>query len=481
MPLNASAEGKVMLYPISMEGKWGFIDAAGRIVIEPRFLNVGQFSEGLAKVTVPGLTDEDQLFDREASGFIDERGEFVIGPGSPSGYKFRDRKDYCYGDFHDGLAKFWVGDSTGYGGFIDRTGRIAVSPKYAAVDDFSQGLACVSLPRKDGSAFGPKLTGFINTKGKFVIPAKHEFTALGFSEGLCVIDIQDDDAEWHPSVINLSGETVIPPGIYTGISDFVGGISRVVKDGKVGCINNKGEIVVPIEFDQLWEFEENSYATAEKGSKNFIIDRTGRCAKEISLGVDVDLCRLRSGLATARSQNRVGYVNAEGKLAIPMRFDRGEDFHGELAKAESNGYKGYINQRGEFVWKTDQWDERLRNAVEKPLADFLPPITVESLPLEYNWQGVKNAIVFASNEKFDSLQLWFTKKLGKGFELLDENSELGAINISFFGEELSGSFHAVDANGDGAEGFMGFYASRNMKLLKEKHKPAVLGILIMHR
>jgi len=481
MPIIASRESNQPLYPISIDGKWGFIDASGKVVVQPQFLRVGEFSEGIASVTVPGLTDEDRIFDRNARGFIDERGDFAIGPGSPPGYTFPEyRNDYYYGDFHDGRARFWVGDASGFGGYIDRTGKLAIPPKYADVNDFSQGLACVSLPRTDGSPFGPTLAGFINQNGEYVIPPDRDFVALGFSEGLCVISIQDD-AGWHNSVINLKGETVIPPYLYTGISDFVSGVSRVVRDGKVGCIDNEGDIVIPIEFDQLWEFEHSNLTTGEKDGKKYIVNKTGRCVKEIALDKEVDLGRLRSGLATVESQNKLGYVDAEGELVIPMHFDRGEEFRGELAYVETGSDKGYINQRGEFVWKSDHWDEPIRNSVEKPLSDFLPPNTPESLPLEYNWQGVENAIVFASNEPFCLLQPWFTKKFGRRIKLLNENETPGQLHISFFGDELSGSFHAVDARGENVEGFIGFYASDNMKLLMERHRPAVLGILILNR
>ncbi len=481
MPIIASRENNQTLYSISIDGRWGFIDASGKIVVQPQFLSIGEFSEGLAKATVPGLTDEDRVFERNASGFIDERGDFAIGPGSPPGYTFPEyRNDYSYGDFHDGRAKFWVGDATGFGGYIDRNGKLAIPPAYAGVHDFSEGLACVSLPRTDGSPFGPKLAGFIDRNGEFVIPPNREFVAHGFSEGLCVISILDDEGRGHPSVINLRGETVIPPYLYTGISDFGAGVSRVVRDGKVGCIDTKGDIVIPIEFDQLWEFEDSNLTTGEKDGTKFIVDQTGRCVKEIALGKDANIGRLRSGLATLESQNKLGYVNAEAELVIPMRFDRGEEFRGELAYVETGSLTGYIDQRGEFVWKTDRWSEPIRNAVAKPLSDFLPPNTAESLPSEYNWHGVENAIVFASNAPFDSLQPWFSKKFGRRFRLVDYSDGPGQIDISFYGDELSGSFHAVDVS-ENVEGFIGFYASDNMKLLMERHRPAVLGILKLNR
>ena len=464
-----------------MEGKWGFIDAAGKVVIQPRFLDVGEFSEGLAKVTVLGLTDEDRMFERNASGFIDEGGRFLIGPGSPPGYEFPEhRNDYSYGDFHDGLARFWVGDATGLGGYIDRTGKLAIPPRYAEASDFSQGLACVSLPRLDGSPFGPKLAGFIDHNGEFAIPADREYIATGFSEGLCVISVQDSEGKWHPSVIDLRGKTVVSPHIYTQISDFTGGLSRVVKDGKVGCINTAGEIVIPLEFDQLSEFGNSELTAGEKDGKKSIVDRTGQCVKEISLGQGAYLGSLQSGLAIVESQDKIGYISAEGELVIPTRFDRGEDFSGALAYVEMDEFRGYIDQHGEFVWNTDRWDEPIRNEVVKPLSEFLPPNCVESLPLEYNWQGVENAIVFASNTRFESLPSWFTEAFANRYEVIDDSDEPGQIDIRFSGDNLSGSLHAIDATSDETvEGFIGFYASKNMELLMERHEPIVLGILIL--
>ncbi|EAK1349894.1 WG repeat-containing protein, partial [Campylobacter coli] len=52
-----------------LNGKWGFIDKSGKIVIEPKFDGVGNFSEGLAGVELNGKW-----------GFIDKSGKIVIEP-----------------------------------------------------------------------------------------------------------------------------------------------------------------------------------------------------------------------------------------------------------------------------------------------------------------------------------------------------------------------------------------------------------------
>lgn len=470
-----------MLYPISVEGKRGFIDGSGNVVIEPQFLSVGEFSEGLARVTVPGLTEEDRKFERNAGGFIDEHGKFVIGPGSPPGFEFTDTSYYSYGDFHDNRATFWVGDATGCGGFIDRTGKVVIPTKFADVNDFSEGLACVSVPRDDGETFDSHLARFIDCNGEFVIPPDREFSAIGFSEGRCVISVEDDEGDWQDSVIDARGETIIPPGKFESISDFVGGLSRVVRDDKVGCINTMGDIVVPIEFDKLWEFEHSPVTTGVKNGKWFIVDRTGRCVKELRLGGQVELGRVKGGLATVTSNNKVGFINTYGDLVIPMRFDQVANFDNELARAKLGNDEGYINKQGEFVWKTDRWDEPLRYSVSQPLSQFLPPTTTDALPLDYHWQRVKNAIVFSSSEPLKSLKSWFTKTFSRRFELSNWDSPPGQVDIDFFGDEMTGSLHAIDVSCEDAKGFVSFYPSKNLKRLFETTQSGVVGVLVLDR
>ena len=54
--------------PVKLDGKWGYVDTLGRLVIEPEFVDAGHFMESLAMV---------QLEDRWV--FINKKGEPVIG------------------------------------------------------------------------------------------------------------------------------------------------------------------------------------------------------------------------------------------------------------------------------------------------------------------------------------------------------------------------------------------------------------------
>ena len=91
------------LYPVKVNGQWGYIDKTGKIVINPQFDSAWDFSEGLAWVKVGGKW-----------GYIDKTGKIVINP------QFDDAHD-----FHDGLALVVV---EGLYGYIDRTGHYVWRP-----------------------------------------------------------------------------------------------------------------------------------------------------------------------------------------------------------------------------------------------------------------------------------------------------------------------------------------------------------------
>ena len=64
---------------IAFDNKWGFVDKGGNIVIEPQFVSVGDFKEGLASVQVG-----------DKWGFIDYTGKIVIKTQFDDATKFSD-------------------------------------------------------------------------------------------------------------------------------------------------------------------------------------------------------------------------------------------------------------------------------------------------------------------------------------------------------------------------------------------------------
>ncbi len=148
------------LLSVKIDGKWGFIDVDGKIVIPAKYKDAHDFSEGLAAVEFGE--------NKNQWGFIDKTGKIVVQP------QF---EDSWY--FNDGLAA--IEKDQKYG-FIDKQGKIIIEPKFDWTYSFSENLAAV---RVDGK------WGFIDKTGKFVIEPKYD-EVWSFDNGLCGVGV----GEW---------------------------------------------------------------------------------------------------------------------------------------------------------------------------------------------------------------------------------------------------------------------------------------------
>ena len=140
------------LFPVRVEGKWGYIDRAGRLVIQPQYEVAWDFSEGLAYVRA-GAT----------RGVIDRTGKMV----------FTLQQVDMAGYFTEGLAPVQTASQPPRFGFVDRTGRIVINTEYGAARNFEEGLALVMVETRAGAAVSRKY-GFIDKRGRMVVPAQYD-------------------------------------------------------------------------------------------------------------------------------------------------------------------------------------------------------------------------------------------------------------------------------------------------------------------
>jgi hypothetical protein len=126
----------IKYFQVEKNGKTGFRDLDGKIVIEPIYDMAEMFSEGFSAVQVG-----------DKWGLIDESGKYIIEP------KF----EYL-GSIHNGLASYRANDKYG---FVDIKGQEKIKPQFEWVDEFSEGLCVV---RNDKGKHG-----YIDTTGKIII------------------------------------------------------------------------------------------------------------------------------------------------------------------------------------------------------------------------------------------------------------------------------------------------------------------------
>lgn len=359
------SEESGMLYRIIQNGKTGFIDGRGRVVIKPQFLIAYPFSEGLAAVAVGNP-------DSYKSGFIDKSGKMLIElDGSPSEK-----------GFSGGLAVVLKSNSSSYF-YVDHQGR-QIGGYYHRAEDCTEGLCAVRM-----DSMKPGSWGYANTDGEEVIRAQYDW-ALPFASGWARVGkvtgepyLKDGAyaVEGKEGFIDRTGKALTPLK-FDKARDFSNGMAQVQLGGKWGYIDETGQQVIAAQYDEaqafqndlarvkvngLWGYIDKTgksviapqyelagdfyedLAAVKVGGKTLYIDRTGK----VLLSTAFEYAdRFRNGLAAVRLNGKAGLINRAGKVVVELQFDSIEMVSDELIRVEDKRRGlGYIDYTGSFVWK----------------------------------------------------------------------------------------------------------------------------------
>jgi hypothetical protein len=152
--------------------RWGYVDASGEMVIEPRFDDAWDFACDVAAVRRGDrwtLIDRGgrELFEPGFDRLLSARGGFAVfedgptaGIASAAGAVIASGFEEAYA-FADGRA---LVRQRGRWGYVDESGELVIAPRWGEARGFSEGLAAVSV----GGAWG-----FIDTSGEMAIEARH--------------------------------------------------------------------------------------------------------------------------------------------------------------------------------------------------------------------------------------------------------------------------------------------------------------------
>ncbi|MBE6924631.1 MAG: WG repeat-containing protein [Ruminococcaceae bacterium] len=212
------------LISVCVDDKWGFIDSAGKWIIEAQYEGAEYFRNRLCTVKKDGKW-----------GVIDTTGKFVVEPkydwyvcfyddlaavdmGEKYGYINQEGKvafdaqfDYAL-DFHEGVAPVLVNHRWG---LIDTEGKWVVEPTYSEMGRFCYGFATVQLD--DGS------WGYIDTTGKLVIQGYAQTTNF-YEDGYAVVMVEE--GQW--TVIDKDGNRLFD-ATFDGVGNYY---SSFFEDGK---------------------------------------------------------------------------------------------------------------------------------------------------------------------------------------------------------------------------------------------------------
>lgn len=303
---------QTLLTQFKRDGKWGYLNSKGEEVIAPKYDKCDEFtSEGLAHVFDEG---------KKQHGFINTKGEFI------------QPKTICDNleSYSNGLARAKV---KGKWGYLDVDGNLAIPAKYDKATDFKQSHATASI--------GDKYF-VLDTKGT-EIPVQGEgiVEVKRFSEKLAPFKT----ANKKMGFIGVDGKVAIAPQ-YEGVGYFSAGLAWArTDDKKVGYINAKGEWVIQPLYTQGKDFDQSGMTLVKDGESWQYISKAGTVVKK-----DVENPEAFSeGLAAAKKEGKLGFLDSKGEWAISPQFEASRDFKNGFAAAKQNGKWGFINTKGEWV------------------------------------------------------------------------------------------------------------------------------------
>lgn len=303
-----------------------------------RFEWAESFSEGLAMVGIDGK-----------AGFIDKTGNLAIAP------KYNNTGSYMFGHevkngFSEGMAAVSIGQypNVKYG-CIDHSGNFVIQPQFDCIWPFSEGLA----PFRNGDL----KWGFIDKTGRIVIQPIYE-NVCGFSEGLASVELGYE----HHAFIDKTGRIVLEktknlvPSLDAGFPIRKAGFSWALdfNDGWacVECFEKKGYIdktgkFVRMKYDSIHDFSEGlACFSVDNYSRCGFIDRNLRVAIEPRYGLAGDF---HNGRAVVYLDKKAGFIDTTGRLVIPCRFDKATSFQDGMAAVEMYDKVGFIDMSGNMV------------------------------------------------------------------------------------------------------------------------------------
>lgn len=345
------------LAPVKKNGKWGYINEAGELLIACRYDYAYSFENGLAVV----ITAEEKSTTSSATkfyyGFVDHEGTytpFLLPHFDTAGSPGADEHAHIFyegADYDEILSRFLPVFTYGYirlpcrltentervvlfGGDgrtaqafysrfsetdgvlgldafdvepIDYVGENGLLPYLVRRD--AKSLAYLSLNQPEQAPLCPK------------IPYNHSLLATApFNQGHAVIFLQNAAGQSVAGIVNQKGEWLeggfysrIWKQLFSGETFFAGtGLASVQReDGRAGAIDKNGKAVIPFDHEALWPFQE--------------------------------------GLAAFQKDGKIGFLDAGGSVVISPQFDDTTGFENGYALVRQGTGGHLIDREGNLI------------------------------------------------------------------------------------------------------------------------------------
>lgn len=271
-------------------GKWGFINTLGVVIIQPQYDEVKDFVNGFCLVSNDGRwgiisKDGKTVHQCIYDSISDIDSEVALAKAGPDSYyiylngkKKRLGKEYTFYPYSEGFARI-KNNKNGKWGYIDTKGVFRIDASYDFASDFKGGHALVARGGKSwsinksgdrkGFNYTADNTAVLLENGTAYIKRNNGDIKIFLDKSLTRIREYAEIGEFHDELarvkdskgniyyINPKGETMINAKAFDDAGDFSEGKAWVRKNGKYGYINTSGRLVIDTLFTYASNFNNN--------------------------------------------------------------------------------------------------------------------------------------------------------------------------------------------------------------------------------
>lgn len=188
-----------------------------------------------------------------------------------------------------------------------------------------------------------------------------------FHEGLCVVGLKDSNYDYKYGAIDTKGNVVIPIE-YDDVHNCQEGVCVVEVGGwnaKCGIVDAKGNVVLAPCYHKMKNFNNGLAVVQDPQTELYgFVNKKGEVAIPLSykyatsFSDDLALVRVKSG--------KYGYINNQEEIVIPTIYDDANSFSEGLATVEKANKEMVIDKKGELIYtlpKNQSFDSDYQNGL----------------------------------------------------------------------------------------------------------------------
>lgn len=313
------------LMSVSKNGKYGFMNAGGEMVVPFRYEYAAPFRGGLAAVKTGGKY-----------GYIDLEGELVIDAVYDTAQDFNDYGFAVVGQGEWKSSEDYYGEEfVGKYGLIDKTGKVVVALAYdsfglmGTVDDGSSVYQAANLGEPNENGYRSFSYGLVGQTGKVLVPVEYD--------GLRILDngfLEVSKGESYDDILrgwmDDTGKVILPIE-YSSIEERGDGYWNIYKrsgeyNSVVGLADAAGKVIIPAEYSLITVLDETHFMAEVTDwetyqSTYYLLDNTGNVLLDLGGSRPTDKKDGVIYAANSKDLNDYKYYNYDGKeITLPEGY-----------------------------------------------------------------------------------------------------------------------------------------------------------------